>query len=55
MKKYKVSTHGTVIASFSRMSEAEAFVRNCERQDRYEISLGYGFPGGVLPKYTISK
>ena len=31
---------------------AEAKIRCYERQDRYEISEGYGFPHGI-PKYVI--
>ena len=54
MKKYEVSTNGKRIAAFRSQREAEAFVRNCERQDRYEVRMGYGFPNG-LPVYTISK
>lgn len=54
MKQYEVSTNGKRIAAFKNQREAEAFVRNCERQDRYEIQMGYGFPHG-LPIYTISK
>ena len=54
MKQYEVSTNGKRIAAFKNQREAEAFVRNCERQDRYEIQMGYGFPNG-LPVYTISK
>ena len=54
MKKYEVSTNGKRIASFKNQREAEAFVRNCERQDRYDVQMGYGFPNG-MPVYTISK
>ena len=54
MKKYEVSTNGKRIATFRNQREADAFVSNCERQDRYEVSMGYGFPNG-LPVYTISK
>lgn len=54
MKKFEVSTNGKMIARFSNQREAEAFVRNCERQDRYEVRMGYGFPNG-LPVYTVSK
>ena len=52
MKKYKVYSNNNLITSFRSQCEAEAFIRNCERQDRYEVSMGYGFPKG-LPVYEI--
>lgn len=52
MKKYKVYCNNHLIDSFRCESEAEAFIRRCERQDRYEVSIGYGFPKG-LPVYEI--
>ena len=54
MKKYKVYTNNTLITSFSNQREAEAYIRNCERQDRCEAKQGYGFPNG-LPVYEIRK
>lgn len=54
MKKYEVSTNGKRIAAFKNQREAEAFIHNCEKQDRYEVRMGYGFPNG-LPVYTITK
>ena len=52
MKKFKVYTNGHLITSFSNQSEAEAYIRRCEREDRYELSIGYRFPHG-LPVYEI--
>lgn len=52
MKKYKVYCNNHLIDSFRCESEAEAYIRRCEREDRYEVSIGYGFPNG-LPVYEI--
>ena len=52
MKKYKVYSNDRMITSFSSKREAEAYIRICERQDRYEVRMGYGFPNG-LPVYEI--
>lgn len=52
MKKFKVYSNDRMITSFRSQREAEAYIRNCERQDRYEASMGYGFPNG-LPVYEI--
>ena len=53
MKKFKIYINGIYIESFSKLSEAEAWVRINERQDRYERDVeGYTNP---LPTYEIRK
>ena len=52
MKKFKVYSNDHMITSFSNQTQAEAFIRRCEREDRNELREGYGFPNG-LPVYEI--
>ena len=51
MKKFRIYINGVYLESYSRLSEAEARIRNYERQDRYERDTeGYTNP---LPSYEI--
>lgn len=51
MKRYRIYMNGKYLESYSRRSDAEAWVRLNERQDRYEIEVeGYTNP---LPVYEI--
>lgn len=51
MKKFKVIMNNKYLTSFSKLSEAEAYVNRCERFDRYERNVeGYTNP---LPVYEI--
>ena len=52
MKKFKVYSNDRMITSFSNKREAEAYIRICERQDRNDVIMGYGFKNG-LPVYEI--
>ena len=51
IKKFRVHINGHYVTSFRSLSEAKAYVRINERQDRYERDVcGYTNP---LPTYEI--